>query len=184
MQIYNFHDRTFAASFICKMYYFLSHSGSSFCTASHRNDRCSRSQFQLALTRFLVVLGKNSCILFYFISNKGTFEPAGQFSRKLICNLCHWKTFNNHTPFRDIGNNSLRDLQTYDVRATKRYWTFPEVMLLQTERRRSEFVKLFGENAPKVLKFDSKLKQVCGRQYIKKTFQNCHTYLIWLISPN
>jgi hypothetical protein len=40
-------------------------------------------------------------------------------------------------------------------------------MLLQPERRRSKFVKLFVENAPKVLIFDRKLKQFCGRQYIQ-----------------
>ena len=39
-------------------------------------------------------------------------------------------------------------------------------MLLQTERGRSEFVKLFVVSAPQVLIFDRKLKQFCGRQYI------------------
>lgn len=37
---------------------------------------------------------------------------------------------------------------------------------MQTERRRSEFVKLFVGSAPKVLIFDRKLEQFFGRQYI------------------
>lgn len=84
-KFYNIQDCISAANFICKIYYFCDLQAYN-CIASHRNDRWSRTPIQRPLTRLLVVLGKDSCILIYFLSYKGTFEPSGQFSRKLVCN--------------------------------------------------------------------------------------------------
>ena len=120
-KFYNIHYCIGAAKFVCEIYFFCGLQAYVSAQPVTEMIDIGESPFQRALTCLLVVLAKNSCILFYILSNKGTFEPVGQFSRKRFCNLCNWRKFNSYTQFRDIANNSFRDLQTYDVRATRKY---------------------------------------------------------------
>jgi hypothetical protein len=78
-KFYNIRYCIGAANFVCKICFFFG-GLQSYLSAQPVTEMIDirESPFQRALPLLLVVLRKNSCIPFYIIFSKGTFEPVGQ----------------------------------------------------------------------------------------------------------
>lgn len=90
------------------------------------------------LHMFVSSTGEDFLLSSVFCSCKGTLEPFGQFSRKLVWKLCHWRTFQNSTLFLETSNNSFLDVQTYEKGTTNEIFIFRRGNVIadgQTERR-------------------------------------------------